>query len=119
VGYISDILSGKAIDEEAKRLAAQFIKRLPKERTGDSKRLTAETSILMGHALGYQRQARLGMIGKSRLANTFQWALVEEGYDQAVAKELGQKIARTLAADKGEVKPTAKPVVKPDARAEK
>jgi hypothetical protein len=98
VGFLSDLVSRKKISEQGQTLARQFAKRLTKERAGDEKRVKAEYEILVGDAVGYQRRAQLGVLGKSALVNSFQWALVAEGFSEDFAKELGGQLAVTLAA---------------------
>ncbi len=98
MGLFSDLFSRKKIGEEGRALALQFAKRLPKDRVGDAKRVASEYEILVGDALGYQRRANLGVLGKSELVNSFQWALIAEGYTEEFAKELGGQLAVTLAA---------------------
>ena len=98
MGLISDLLSRGAIAKQGKLLAKQFALRLTKEREGDAKRVSAEYEILVGDAIGYQRKANLGVVGKSHLTNSIQWALVDEGFSEKFAKEIGGQLAITLAA---------------------
>jgi hypothetical protein len=97
LGLLSDLLSRGEIDQQGRDLARKFVNRVPKEKTEDAKRVTAEFELLVGDAVGYQRRANLGVLGKSRLVNSFQWALISEGYDQEFAKEIGGQLAVTLA----------------------
>jgi len=96
VGLITDVVGRKAIDDFSRNLAAQFIMRLPKDRTKDARLVDSEMQIVFGHARGFQRKTKLGIFGKSRLANTFQWELMENGYDHEFARELGHKLAVRL-----------------------
>lgn len=98
MGFVSDLFSRSTISAQGKELATQFSKRLTKERTGDAKRVAAEYDILVGNALGYQRKASLGVLGKSQLINSFQWALIDEGYTESFAREIGGQLAMRLAA---------------------
>lgn|GEM_PF-2735724 len=98
MGFISDLLSRKAIDVQARDLAGLFKKRLPKERVNDLKRVAAELDILLVHARGYQRKLKLGVVGTSRLVNGFQWALIEDGYSSDFARDVGKQLAVKLAA---------------------
>ena len=100
MGLLSDLLSRKAIQEQAKHEATQFAKRLPRERVGNKKLLAAEFEITQGHLLGYKRQRKLGVFGTSSLINGFRWGLVEAGYEQALAGELSQELALKLAAER-------------------
>jgi hypothetical protein len=100
MGFIADFLRRKEIDEFARSLASQVLRRLPVEHLKDQKKLQAEIEIALGHAQGFQRKAQLGTFGKSRLANTFQWALIEQGYGAEIAKDIGYRIPSRIAAPK-------------------
>jgi hypothetical protein len=100
VGLISDLLSRKSIQKQAKMAAEQFAKRLPRERLGNSKLLAAEFEIAQGQLLGYKRQGKLGVFGTSSLINGFRWGLVDAGYDKSFAEELSQELALKLASDR-------------------
>jgi hypothetical protein len=75
----------KAFAEElAGRLAKRYsaeIDRQPGKRPSVNRltRVMEETCQL---ALDFQRQERLGWLGKARLSNEFRWALKEQGYTQ-------------------------------------
>jgi len=97
VGFLSDLFSRKAIAAQGTDLARQFAKRLPKDKLGDEKRVSAEFDILLGNALGYQRKANLGFFGKSQLVNSLQWALVEAGFAEDFARGIGSELASRLA----------------------
>ncbi|GAB2890890.1 hypothetical protein GCM10027046_19520 [Uliginosibacterium flavum] len=94
--FISDFLKRKAIDTVAKRLGTQFVQHLPIHRIKDEKRLTLEFETALGHIQGFQRKEKLGTFGKARLINTFQWALIENGYDKDVAHKISRDIAVRL-----------------------
>ncbi len=100
MGLLSDFLSRKATDASALEMATQFMNRLPADRIGDAKRVAAEFDILLGHARGYQRKSGLGVMGTSRLANGFQWALMERGYDPEFSRDIGKRLAVKLAESK-------------------
>jgi len=100
VGLISDLLSRKAIQEQANGEARLFAKRLPLERAGNQKLLAAEFEIVQGHLLGYKRKAGLGVYGTSSLINGFRWGLIEAGYDKALAQQLSHELATKLAGGK-------------------
>lgn len=99
MGLLGDLVNRRSIDDFGKTLARQLQKRLPKERAGVHKQLIAELEIAVGHARGFQRQNSLGVYGKSRLANVFQWELIEGGYESGLAQELGRELARRMASD--------------------
>jgi hypothetical protein len=100
LGFFADFWKRKEIDAFATTLASQLVQRLPVQRLGDEKRRKAEFEIALGHAQGYQRKAKLGTFGKSRLVNSFQWALVEKGYDGKLARKIGYEIAIRIAPHK-------------------
>ena len=100
MGLWSDFLSRKEIQNQAKHEATQFAKRLPRERLGNQKLLTAEFEIAQGHLLGYKRQGKLGVYGTSSLINGFRWGLIEAGYDKALVEELSRELALKLAGEK-------------------
>ncbi len=98
MGFLSDLLSRGSIGTQGKDLAERFAKRLPKERTTDSKRVEAEFEILAGSALDLRRKSNLGVLGTSHLANSVQWALVDAGYTEEFARQIGSQLAVRLAA---------------------
>jgi hypothetical protein len=100
VGLLSDLLSRKSIENQARHEAKQFAKRLPRERAGNKKLLAAEFEIAQGHLLGYKRQAKLGVYGTSSLINGFRWGLIDAGYDDLLARDLSRELAMKLAAGK-------------------
>lgn len=97
MGFISDLLSRKDIDAQGQDLARRFAKRVPKDKTGDAKRVAAEYELLVGDAVSYQRRANLGLVGKSRLVNSFRWTLAGDGYSEDFVKEVSGQLAVTLA----------------------
>jgi hypothetical protein len=97
VSLVSDFMARVQIDGMAKDLAAQFLKRVPVARAQDSKRIAAEFDTILGHARGMVREHHLGTYGKSRLANSFQWSLIESGYDRSMALQIGRDLASRLA----------------------
>jgi hypothetical protein len=100
LGFLSDLLSRKAIQNQARHEAQQFAKRLPRERVGNKKLLTAEFEIAQGHLLGYKRVGKLGVLGTSSLINGFRWGLIEAGYDKTLAGELSRELAMKLSSTK-------------------
>ena len=104
--FFGDLLNRSAIDEFGKTLARQLQKRLPKDRAGDPKRQRTELEIAIGHARGFQRTKKLGVYGVSRLANVFQWELIEAGYESGLAQQMGRDLASRLATDSPEKAPS-------------
>ncbi len=96
MSLLSDFIARKKIDQMGVDLANQFMKRFPAARSGDRKRLATESEITLGHARGLVRSENLGTVGRSRLANSFQWTLIEAGYDKALALSLGRDLAIRL-----------------------
>lgn len=99
MGLISDLRSRKQTREQGQQLAREFGQRLTLERIGDAKRVATEFYIVVGNARGFQRRVNLGVLGTSSLVNTFQWALVEEGFPQAFAQDIGNQLAVKLASE--------------------
>lgn len=97
MGFLSDVLSRGAIAAQGAELARSLARRLPVERVGEEKKVAVEFDILVGTALGYQRKANLGVLGKSHLVNSFQWTLIQDGYPEAFSQDLGSKLAVLLA----------------------
>lgn len=100
MSFLSDFLKRKTIDTQAQKLAVLFVERLPLARAEDEKRFNAEFEIIFGHLQGFHRKEALGTFGKARLINSFQWALVDKGYETGVAGELGREIASRLTAQR-------------------
>ncbi len=100
MGFFADFSKRKEIDAFATTLASQLVQRLPVHRLDDEKRRRTEFEIALGHAQGYHRKARLGTFGKSRLINSFQWALIEMGYDGKLARQIGYEFAERIAPPK-------------------
>ena len=100
MGFVSDFLSRKKIQDQAIHEARQFAKRLPRERAANKKLLASEFEIAQGHLLGYKRQAKLGVYGTSSLINGFRWGLVDAGYEESLAVELSHELAVKLATEK-------------------
>jgi len=100
MGFIADFRKRKEIDEFARSLAEQVLRRLPAAHLKDRNKLQAEIEVALGHAQGFQRKAQLGNFGKSRLVNSLQWALIERGYVPEIAKDIGYQIASRIAASK-------------------
>jgi hypothetical protein len=90
-------MSRSQIGAQGTDLGRRFAKRLPKDQIENAKRVTAEYEMLVADAVGYQRRAQLGFLGKSHLVNSLQWSLIAEGYSADFAKEIGGQLAVTLA----------------------
>lgn len=79
-------ISNQAIDEFAKGLTASLVKRVPpgtatpgSGKKGEKQLAKALNRVLVD-AREFQREHRLGIYGKARVANTFKWELRELGY---------------------------------------
>jgi hypothetical protein len=97
LGLISDFMARRKIQAEGREMARQFARRVSKERIGETKHVAAEFGILAGHAVGFRRKSNLGVIGTSQLVNSFQWGLIEEGWNKDFAKDIGNQLAVKLA----------------------
>jgi hypothetical protein len=81
-----DKLLGRDVDTFAKELAEMVAKRYPPtldnapERRISTNRISKVLEDALSKAAEYNRNARLGVYRKARLANTFKWQLKEMGY---------------------------------------
>jgi len=90
-------MSRGKIQAEGKEMARQFALRVSKDRIGETKHVAAEFNILAGHAVGFRRKTQLGVIGTSQLVNSFQWGLIDDGWNKDFAKDIGNQLAVKLA----------------------
>lgn len=78
----------KKINEFAKELAANLAKRYPPaldvnpEKKISANRLTKVLEEALQSAAAFQREHRLGLLGKAKLGNEFKWQLKELGYSE-------------------------------------
>ena len=85
MGILAAII-GNHVEEFAGELAQSLAKRYPsaieanKARPVSEARLTKILEDALGRAQAYQREHRLGMLGKAKLGNEFKWRLKELGY---------------------------------------
>ncbi|MBK7004008.1 MAG: hypothetical protein IPH37_01840 [Burkholderiales bacterium] len=52
----------------------------------------------MDDLIKFQKEQKLGWIGKARLGNAFRWALTEKGYSEQFVEALTEGVIRTIAA---------------------
>ena len=64
---------------------------------GAQRRLEGVLQPIMNDLVGFQREHRLGWIGKARLGNAFKWALTEKGYSKEFVDALTEGVVRTIA----------------------
>jgi hypothetical protein len=80
-------ISGKEVDEFARSLVQEVLRDFPPEKTErKSKKLSprkvaATVDRIIGRAVAFKREHRLGIYKTARLGNTFKWELKERGYD--------------------------------------
>jgi hypothetical protein len=78
----------KKINEFAKQLATNLSKRYPPaldvnpEKKISANRLTKVLEEALQSASEFQRENRLGLLGKAKLGNEFKWQLKELGYSE-------------------------------------
>ncbi|MBL8381821.1 MAG: hypothetical protein JNM90_02015 [Burkholderiales bacterium] len=83
-----NIFGGKELEEFAKSLAQEILKRFPPAMANDPqrlvnpKRLTAVIEEVCEKAAQFKDEKKLGMFKKAALGNTFQWELKEMGYNE-------------------------------------
>lgn len=83
-----NLFGGKELEEFAKSLAQEIVKRFPPALANDPqrmvspKRLTTIIEEVGEKAQQFQTEKKLGMFKKAALGNTFQWELKEMGYNE-------------------------------------
>lgn len=83
-----NLFGGKDLEDFAKSLAQEIVKRFPPALANDPqrmvspKRLTAIIEEVGEKAQRFQSENKLGMFKKAALGNTFQWELKEMGYNE-------------------------------------
>jgi hypothetical protein len=86
MGFFS--FSGGAVAGFARDLAENVAKRYPPsldispEKRVSEARLTRVLEETLAKAVEFQREHKLGMLGKAKLANEFKWQLKELGYSE-------------------------------------
>lgn len=80
------LFSSKHISAFAKEIAGRLAKRYPPaidvdpEKKVSENRLTRVLEETLAHAVEFQKEHKLGIFGKAKLANEFKWQLKELGY---------------------------------------
>ena len=103
MSLLSDIRSQRPI-EFAVTLVAKIARQFPPAsepqlaKQGARRRLEAILQHIMKDLGDFQREHRLGWIGKARLGNAFRWKLTDRGYSKQFAEALTDGIIRQIAA---------------------
>jgi hypothetical protein len=80
--------TNRIVDEFAKQLACDLASRYPASmevnqvEKRNRNRLEKAFGSTFGRAMAFQREHKLGIYGKARLSNTFQWELKALGYPE-------------------------------------
>jgi hypothetical protein len=83
-----NLFGGKELEDFAKSLAQDILKRFPPALANDPqrmvspKRLTSIIEEVCEKAARFREEKKLGMFKKAALGNTFQWELKEMGYNE-------------------------------------
>lgn len=81
----------KRIEQFGKAMVDELVKQFPpdktqkKQRTAE-KKLTRVLERVHRRARKFHDEEKLGFMGKSRLGNSFRWALEDAGYDEEIVK---------------------------------
>lgn len=93
----------KEIDDFARSMADEVIERYPAD-TAQSKKQDKKQRKALGKALdaayvraqAFHRERKLGVYGRARLGNGFQWALKEKGYPDEFVQEATKGLLLSL-----------------------
>lgn len=94
--------SNEALDEFARSLARELAARCSPEWIAESKGKKAETKLrkaldlLQRKATDYRRDNELGVYGKARIGNSFQWELKEMGYEAPLVEQATKGVILSL-----------------------
>jgi hypothetical protein len=95
-------ISGKQVDEFAKSLVQDILKRYPplggpaKARKSSQKSVASAIEGALQKAVVFKRQHQLGIYKTARLGNTFRWELKERGYDAEFVDTIVQDLVVRL-----------------------
>lgn len=88
----------------AEQLAEKILRQFPPKsepqlsKKGAQRRLEGVIQPIMSDLIAFQKEHRLGWVGKARLGNAFRWALIEKGYSQKFVEVLTEGVIRTITA---------------------
>lgn len=105
MSFFSDITSrrpGEFAEAMAQKIARQFPPTSEPQlaKKGAQRRLEAVLELIMKDLDAFQREARLGWIGKARLGNAFRWKLTDRGYSKQFSEALTEGIIKRIAINK-------------------
>jgi hypothetical protein len=95
-------ISGKEVDEFAKSLVEEVLHEFPPQKTGQkgrkhsAKKVAGTVGRIIGRAVAFKREHRLGIYKTARLGNTFKWELKERGYDSQFIDAIMQDLVVRL-----------------------
>ena len=64
---------------------------------GAQRRLEGVLQPIMNDIVTFQKEQKLGWIGKARVGNAFRWALTDKGYSKEFVEALTEGVVRTIA----------------------
>lgn len=103
MGLFSGAVSKRPV-EFAEAMVDKIIRQFPPAsepqlaKKGAQRRLEGVVEHIMNDLEAFQKEARLGWIGKARLGNAFRWKLSERGYSKQFAEALTEGIIKHIAA---------------------
>lgn len=103
MSFISDIIS-KRPAEFAETMVDKIARQFPPAseaqlaKKGAQRRLESILEHIMRDLDSFQKETRLGWIGKARLGNEFRWKLTDRGYSKQFAEALTEGIIKRIAA---------------------
>lgn len=102
MGFFSDLTSKRPV-EFAEAMVEKIAKQFPPTsepqlaKKGAQRRLEGIVEHIMTDIEVFQKEMRLGWIGKARLGNAFRWKLTDRGYSAHFAEALTEGIVRHIA----------------------
>ena len=103
MGLFTGMLSKRPV-EFAELLAEKIWRQFPPTaesqlvKKGAQRRLEGVLQFVMSDLEGFQKEAKLGWVGKARLGNAFRWKLADRGYSKQFVEALTEGIIRHIAA---------------------
>lgn len=102
MSFFSDVISS-APRQFAEELAGKVVRQFPPSsepqlaKKGAQRRLEGVLAPIMKDLEAFQKEHRLGWIGKARLGNAFRWVLTEKGYSKEFVEALTEGIILNMA----------------------
>lgn len=102
MSLMSGILSRRPVefaDAMVEKIARQFPPTSEPQlaKKGAQRRLEGVLEHIMADIEAFQKDARLGLVGKARLGNAFRWKLTDRGYSKQFVEALTEGIIKHVA----------------------